>query len=315
METPSKRTTKWQRNLLIGCGVAIYVPAMIFVVHSNMEAEKAAASKTATVVPREGATTCDGIKASPKDFAVLEGAPLHERADAQSAQVSMPFGVDREVKTVSIDTTMQVREMCRSGGWSFIHILQLPSDIGNGEGWVPTAKLRPVSTDKNGRRIYEAADFEWPEGSAPYRKAIITVANRIMAQNSKCDAINGQSVLLDKDRAGALIKLACFGADEQVVEFRPDDATNNRSFAPIDPIDETTARTACEDAAKQRTAHPSTVDISTFDGEFHSYAGGITSYRTTFTAKNSFNLELKYTIQCGFEGNKFTAVDIQESTD
>jgi len=276
---------------------------------------KGPVAEPVAAAPIEGPATCDGIPTTPKDFAVREAAPLHERADAQSDQVSIPFGADQQMRPVSIDPTMPVREMCRSRDWSYVSILQLPSDIGRGRGWVPTAKLRPVSTDKRGRRIYGPADFEWPDGSLRYQKAVLTVVNRIMAQNPKCDAFNSQSLLLDKDRAGALFKVACFGADEQVVDFRPDDATNNRSFVPIDPIDETTARNACEAAAKQRAAHPSTIDISTSDGEFHSYAGGITSYRTTFTAKNSFNLELKYAIQCGFEGAKFTKVDIQETAD
>lgn len=263
----------------------------------------------------EGPATCDGIAAKPRDFAVREGAPLRARADAQSDQVSIPFGVIQEVKPVSIDTTMPVREMCRSGQWSYVTILQLPSDIGNGKGWVPTANLRPVNTDKSGRRIYGAADFEWIDGSLRYQKAILTVVNRVMAQNPRCDAFNSQSILMDKDRAGALIKVACFGETEQVVDFRPDDATNGRSFAPVDPIDERAAREACWAAAKERATHPSTVDISTFGGQFNSDESGGASYRTTFTAKNAFNLTLDFTIWCSFKGNDFTGVDIQETAE
>lgn len=262
-----------------------------------------------------GPMTCEGIKSLPKDFAVRQDAPLRERADAGSAQVSIPFGVAHDLKPVSIDTTMAVREACRSGKWSYVTILQLPSDIGKGKGWVPTADLRPVKTDKNGRRIYGPADFEWVDGSLRYQKAILTVANRVMAQNPKCDAFNSQSILMDRDRAGPLIKLACFGQPEQIVDFRPDDATNGRSFAPVDPIDERTAREACWAAAKERATHPSTVDISTFGGQFQPYEGGTASYRTTFSAKNSFNLTLNYTISCSFKGNEFTGVDIQESSD
>lgn len=267
----------------------------------------AAASST------EGPTTCEGIKSAPRDFAVLERGPLRERADPQSEQVSMPFGVDQEVRPVSIDTTMPLRELCRSGKWSYVAILQLPSDIGQAKGWVPTADLRPVNTDKSGRRIYGPADFEWPDGSLRYQKAILTVVNRVMAENPRCDAFNSQSILMDKDRAGPLIKVACFGEPEQIVDFRPDDATNGRSFAPVDPIDETTAREACWSAAKERATHPSTVDISTFGGQFNSDESGSASYRTTFTAKNAFNLSLNFTISCSFKGNEFMGVEIQET--
>lgn len=276
---------------------------------------KVADAQGVAMASPEGPSTCDGITAASRDFAVLEGAPLQERADAQSGQVSIPFGVNKDMKPVSIDPTMPVREICRSGKWSFISILQLPSDIGNGKGWVPTDKLRPVETDKSGRRIYEAADFEWPDGSKPYRKSALAVVNRIMAQNPRCDAFGSQALLFDKDRAGALFKVACFGATEQVVDFRPDDATNGRSFAPVDPLDEKTAREACWNAAKERATHPSTVDISTFGGQFYSDDSGGTSYRTTFTAKNSFNLTLNYTILCSFKGSRFADVDIQETAE
>ena len=261
----------------------------------------------------EGAATCEGIAGSSKDFAVANGGPLRERADDKSAQVTMAFGITKEVKPVAIDTTMPVRELCRSGQWSFISILQLPSDIGNGKGWVPTRDLRPVSTDKSGRRIYGPSDFEWPDGSKPYRKAVLTVVNRVMSQNPRCDAFNSQSILMDKDRAGPLFKAACFGATEQIVDFRPDDATNGRDFTPVDPIDEKTARVACWDAAKARASHPSTVDIATFDGQFQSDDSGGSSYRTTFTAKNSFNLTLNFTILCTFKGAKFVDVDVNET--
>jgi hypothetical protein len=301
--------------------VGAWVLAFIAIVATDPHLPKGRAgiagipAQTAAPLAIEGPSTCDGIKAAPRDFAVREGAPLQERADAQSGQVSIPFGVGKEMKPVSIDPTMPVRELCRSGKWSFVSILQLPSDIGNGKGWVPTGKLRPVETDKGGRRIYEVADFEWPDGSKPYRKSALAVVNRIMAQNPRCDAVGSQALLFDKDRAGALFKVACFGATEQVFDFRPDDATNGRSFAPVDPIGEKAAREACWNAATERANHPSTVDISTFGGQFQSDDSGGASYRTTFTAKNSFNLTLNYTILCTFKGSNFVGVDIQETAE
>jgi len=293
-------------------GMAFFV-ANIPNLMADVKAREKVSNVDEVVVKFDAPSNCDGISAEPTDIAVRESVTLRERADRRSEQVSIPFGVNRDVRPVSIEPTMPVRELCRAGTWSYVSILQLPSDIGNAKGWVPTASLRQVTTDKNGRRIYGPADFEWVNGSARYQKAILTVVNRVMVQNPKCDAFNSQSIMMNKDRAGPLIKVACFGETEQTVDFRPDDATNGRSFAPVDPIDEKTAREACWAAAKERATHPSTVDISTFGGQFQPYEDGTASYRTTFSARNSFNLQLNYTIRCSFKGGEFTAVDIQES--
>lgn len=274
------------------------------------------ARKPAAVAAVEGPETCEGIRARPKQFAVLHGAPLHERADAQSEQVSIQIGSEPQPKPVSTDLTMTVREQCRSGNWSYVSILQLPSDIGKARGWVPTASLRPVNTDIDGRRIYGPEDFDWPDGSLRYQKAILTVVNRVMAQNSKCDAFNPQSILMDKDRAGVLIKAACYGEEEQIVEFRPDDATNGRSFMPAAPVvatDERTALAYCQTALRERATHPSTVEIGY--GTFVAQSNGTATYRTTFTAKNAFNLTLKFATLCRFLGDELIDIDIQEAVE
>ena len=247
------------------------------------------------------------------DHAVRQDAPLRERADGQAAQVMMAFGTDPQPKPVSIDATMPVREICRAGEWSEVRVLLLPSDIGRARGWVPTSVLRAVKTDENGRRVYEEADFEWPAGTAKHKRAILTVANRVMAQNPKCEAFNDQSILIGKDQDGVTIKAACFGEPEQIVNFRPEDATNERSFAPVEPITKEAARNACQHAATIRASHPSTVDVSIFDATFTPYDDGDATYRTTFTAKNAFNLELNFAIECHFTGSEVTDVEIQET--
>ena len=86
---------------------------------SNKAVSNASVAEPPSGLPsNEGPSTCEGIKSTPRDFAVLEDAPLRERADAQSGQVSIPVGVDQGDTSVAIDTTMPVREMCRSGKWS-----------------------------------------------------------------------------------------------------------------------------------------------------------------------------------------------------
>ena len=141
-------------------------------------------SENATSLTAERETACgvDG-RVTMVDYAVKDSAPLRARADHQADQVQLQLGTSGELTPIEIDSSMAVREVCRAGEWSEVRVLQLPSDIGRAQGWVPSASLKPVKTDANGRRVYEAADFEWPEGSTRYKKAALTVINRVMAEN------------------------------------------------------------------------------------------------------------------------------------
>jgi len=69
------------------------------------------------------------------------------------------------------------------------------------------------------------------------------------------------------------------------------------------------ALNACERAAKLRAAHPSTVDFSYFNARY--VPGRVES---TFTMRNTFNLEIAYNIICVFDGkNHLTNVQMAEA--
>jgi hypothetical protein len=66
----------------------------------------------------------------------------------------------------------------------------------------------------------------------------------------------------------------------------------------------------CEQFARSRTNHPSTVKFSrVLDMTVTEHSNGRTSVQSSFKAKNSLNLELKYNVRCLmdaaglFEGN------------
>jgi len=65
---------------------------------------------------------------------------------------------------------------------------------------------------------------------------------------------------------------------------------------------ERAAISACELAAKMRATHPSTVSFSYFHV---SYVPG--RVESTFTARNSFNLETTHRIVCDFDGDNHLA--------
>ena len=104
-----------------------------------------------------------------------------------------------------------------------------------------------------------------------------------------------------------------FHTAEQIVDFRPEDATNGRSFAPIAPVLSTEERTAlvyCETARAERAAHLSSVEIDA--GTFKLHSDGSSTYETSFTTKNYFNLTLEYEDRSSFRGSTLEDVQIRE---
>ena len=297
-----------------GSGEPRWRQCLIAALVTTMAGSTVACSEEGTSLTAERGTACgvDG-RVTMVDYAVENRAPLRSAADPKASQMQLYLGTSGELTPVEIDSSMAVRELCHAGEWSEVQVLQLPSDIGRAHGWVPSASLRKVKTTASGRRIYDADDFEWPAGSNRYKTAALTVINRVMAEDPTCDAFNTQSILVEKDRKGVLLKAACFGEPEQIVEFRPADATNGRSFAPVVPVSLDAASFACLAAARKNAVHPSTVDMSIMGATFTPHDDGSASYLTTFTAKNSFNLELQYSIECLFRGNELTFSSVEEA--
>ena len=277
--------------------------------------DRPVAGEAATAAVQGGAPCGGNGRATMMDFAVQTTTALRSRPDKHSDLVSMPFGADQTARPVSIDHTMPVRELCRSGDWSEVRVLMLPSDIGRAEGWVPTAVLRPVKTGRNGRRIYNAADLEFSDGSHRYEAATLAVINRVMEQDPKCDAIN-TLILVDKDSTGARLHFSCFGEPERSIDFSSADASNGRDFTPAQPVEAIKGADAilkCEDAARERLSHPSTADFAMLDVDFKSFDNGAATYSTTVTARNGFNLELKYQVVCEFTGSELTDIKMDEA--
>jgi len=60
--------------------------------------------------------------------------------------------------------------------------------------------------------------------------------------------------------------------------------------------------------------HPSTVDYSKFiDMLVNNFPNGNTRVETTFTAKNSFNLEIEHKVECLFNSSGFIEGSITEA--
>lgn len=161
-------------------------------------------------------------------------------------------------------------------------------------------------------------DFYWDEDTSRYRAEIVKVVNRIAAENAKCPNPDPQSVMLSTSRSkpGAPVFFVTCGQGAGVFNlwFSPKDAASEREFRAVQPIARSAAAATCEQEARARAVHPSTVKFSRFvDMAYMTYDSGRARVTSKFTARNAFNLELTYVIDCLFEGDSLLEVNIYES--
>lgn len=80
-----------------------------------------------------------------------------------------------------------------------------------------------------------------------------------------------------------------------------------------DAPDEAGAIIACKEMVMRNANHPSTVDFSLYNASARQWGDGRTEVNATFTAKNSFNLEVNHTVRCLFQNWKLIDFDVKES--
>lgn len=164
---------------------------------------------------------------------------------------------------------------------------------------------------------YAAEDFMWFEDTAPYRDQIVVLVNKIERENSNCTKADVTSVAQSSSRSkpgDPVFFVTCDSSSGPFnVWFRPSDA--DKVFAAVRPIGRHDAANACEAYAKSAATHPSTVDFSRImDLAYSTYPNGRARVVSSFTARNSFNLELRYRIDCLFEGNQMLEANIFENS-
>lgn len=184
-------------------------------------------------------------------------------------------------------------------------------------GWVPSTALRKPQTDTSGRRVFTEADFTFDKATLPYKKVIIAGVNRIHRENARCVDIDPSSAYLSSKstKANPKFYVTC-GKGSQVfnVFFTPHDVASGKRFEAPHNIDQTRAMTLCEAYAKSHATHPSTVDFSrVLDASVSDAANGNTRVTSTFTAKNTYNLQLKYNISCLLNASGLIEASITEA--
>jgi hypothetical protein len=151
------------------------------------------------------------------------------------------------------------------------------------------------------------ADFYWDSDTQQFKDEIILAVNRISRENRNCSIIDASSVAKSGSRSqpnDPVFYVTCgSGPSAFNVWFRPEDAESASLFAARIPLARDAAVAACEAAAQAAATHPSTVDFSRiWDLAYVPHASGRARVVSSFTARNGFNLELKYRIDCLFDG-------------
>lgn len=122
----------------------------------------------------------------------------------------------------------------------------------------------------------------------------------------------GLPTLSDPGRIAA--GLVCLIGSLALLPSSAETANGSQQASPeATPLRESAAFETCKEAVLDRLTHPSTADFSIFGIGFQSYPDGTAILGTTFTARNGFNLEIKYEAACDFIGTELTDVKIVEA--
>jgi hypothetical protein len=258
----------------------------------------------------------------PGDIVAVTGDhELHEAASPDAPKIknekaSLALG---EVHYQQIDNSTTVRRLCAQSEWTEVQIVT-PDWLTFVKGWVPNSALREIEHSDDGARLYVESDFYWDDDTSKYKPQIVAVVNKIARENSNCSQIDPSSVAKSSSRSKAgdpVFFVTCgSGADVFNIWFRPKDADSGEAFVAKVPLGQSAAVDACEIAAKQAATHPSTVSFSrVWDLAYIPHVSGRARVVSTFTAKNAFDLELKFRIDCLFDGPSLIEANIAESSD
>lgn len=161
-------------------------------------------------------------------------------------------------------------------------------------------------------------DFYWDKKTKEYKDLIVHMVNEIHRKNPKCMTIDPATAAMSSTKGTASDPVFFVTCGEGINAFNVffSKSEANRGVIPTAPtnIDQATAVRLCEEYAKANATHPSTVKFSrVMSLSVTEHANGNTTVLSTFTAKNSFGLELKYDIRCLLNSNGIIEGSIVEA--
>ncbi len=219
---------------------------------------------------------------------------------------------------ITVDYSVTVVEECSQGKWSKIRVTN-PSYLSQSHrGWITSKFLRGKKVDSSGKELFTEADFYFDKKTHPYKNIIISGVNKIHRENSRCKDIDASSAYISStkgSKSNPVFYVTCRKESMAFnVYFSKSDVKYDKKFKAKRHIDKSRATNLCENYAKSKASHPSTVDFSRImDLSIYETPNGRTRVTSTFTAKNSFNFELKHKISCLLNSNGLIEASISEA--
>jgi hypothetical protein len=286
---------KWFK--IIGAGIGIVFLIALFSAHSNRNIEQSVAASS---------FICEQGHSLPGEIVGVKGQEhfLYIRPDESSERVinTKATSILKTIQYHSIDSSTQVQLQCENGEWVRVQI-KTPEWLSSVIGWVKKSTLE-ASLKEGEVREYSAEDIYWDNQTELHKDLIVKAINRIHKEDPRCrENIEvgsvAQSPTKSKPRHPVFFVTCGEGVNFVNVFFDAEDVASTKAFTAPSHINESTAINLCEEYAKQHATHSSTVNFSRFmDLAVTEHPNGRTSVMSSFTAKNDFNLELKYNIRC-----------------
>lgn len=239
-------------------------------------------------------------------------------ADSEKLINQRATEVLKKTHYLTIDNTVTVVEECTQGDWSRVRVKEPDWLQDSHIGWVLSSSLRGQKKDSSGRLEFTEADFIWDERTSPHKKTIVAGVNKVHRENSRCTKIDPGSAYISSSKGSAsdpVFFVTCgTGANVFNVFFSKSDVEMGEKLTAANHIDRIRAIDLCESYAKSQTNHPSTFNFSRImDLAVNDHPNGRTTVTSSFTAKNSFNLELKHNIRCLLDSTGLIEANIFEA--
>lgn len=336
----AKRQVKWSAGLFVLCLIASIVFSQLIYKDYGLSSQLSLTEVIAARKAETEAKVAEGNKRKEQVAVAQKEAEAKLAAEASLCGVGKTIAVSSSydlrvapkenadriinqkatdiIKTIqyhTVDNSTTLKVLACSAEWTQVQITET-SWLTDVSGWVPTEILRKIDKTPDGIRVYVDSDIDWDDDTDMFKEKIITMINKISRETAGCNKINTSSLAKSTSRSkpnDPVFFITCGeGSSAFNVWFRPTDVGTNMTATP--PIEQGNAVIACEQAAKRQATHPSTVDFSRFlDVSYSARPDGRVALTSSFSAKNSFNLELKYKIRCLFDGNKMIEATINEA--
>lgn len=157
-------------------------------------------------------------------------------------------------------------------------------------------------------------DFYFDKKTAPYKKIIIDGVNMVQRDNKACRIDDPSSAYISGTKgtkSDPVFYVSC--AEGYNVFFSKSEVLSGTKKEKIAYPDRSYAIKVCKEMTLDAVRHPSTVIFSDLlDMSVFNHPNGRTFVTTSFTAKNSYGLEINSEVRCTFEGKRFIDLGITE---